>query len=200
MGISGDKLNSTGLDLLLQSVLYVGCMASNVSNSSYQLLKKLQAIEYKVGYQRSFPLGELYFVSTSGNDSNSGLTWPEAKLTIDAGVGLCSGNNNDYIFISPGSYDEKVLMKDGVNLRGSGPETTFMNGDQFEGAVVTFNQTKLNPVLTGFTIHGGEGDMIDNVGGVPVHAGGGILVLTSSAVIKRNIKSPSTTTLCSFTS
>lgn len=101
--------------------------------------------------------------------------------------GINAANQGDEVSVAPGSYNEKVLMKDGVNLIGSGSETTFISGDQFEGAVVTFNQTKLNPVLTGFTIHGGEGDMIDNVGGVPVFAGGGILILTSPAIIKRNV-------------
>ncbi len=44
-----------------------------------------------------------YFVSKNGNDSNDGLSWVTAKLTVDAAKG-----NNRRIIVGPGTYAETL--------------------------------------------------------------------------------------------
>ena len=83
------------------------------------------------------------------NDTGEEDGTPEHPFnTITEGINAAS--QGDEVFVAPGSYNEKVLMKDGVNLVGSDPETTFINGDEHEGSVVTFNQTKMNPTVRKF--------------------------------------------------
>lgn len=52
--------------------------------------------------------GNTYYVATTGNDANTGLSWDEALLTIDAAVNKCSSNAGDAIKIAAGNYDESV--------------------------------------------------------------------------------------------
>jgi hypothetical protein len=70
---------------------------------------------------------------------------------------------------------------------GSGAQTTTIDATGLENSVVTFDRTRLSPILRGFTIKAGRGDLISQSGGVPVYAGGGILVLDSSPMIHGNV-------------
>ena len=68
--------------------------------------------------------GEVYFVSSIGNDSNDGLSWLTSKRTIQAAINVASAN--DSVFVAIGFYEnQKVVLKDGVNLYGgfNGTET-----------------------------------------------------------------------------
>jgi hypothetical protein len=105
--------------------------------------------------------------------------------TIQEGIDHAA--QGDRVQVSPGVYKETVLMKDGVNLLGSGAQTTFIDGTGLQNSVVTFSGTRLSPLLRGFTIRSGHGDMISMSGGVPVYAGGGILILDSSPIINKNV-------------
>lgn len=155
--LSGDRFTATGLNLLLQALLYAGCMASNVSHSTYQLLKKLETIEYKSSMIGGFPMGDLYFVSTSGDDANDGTSWPKAKLTIAAAVPLCTPMNNDYIFVAPGNYDEDAAVTgvtcnvSSVHIIGPGDLRTKVDNSD-AGAQYIFNVTQAYIEITGVLI------------------------------------------------
>jgi hypothetical protein len=100
----------------------------------------------------------------------------------------------DRVQVAPGIYKETVLMKDDVSVLGSGARTTIIDGTGLSNSVVTFDRTRQSPLLTGFTIRAGHGDQISETGGVPVFAGGGILILDSSPVIYRNVVTQNTIT------
>jgi len=79
-------------------------------------------------------IGNSYFVDAARpDDTGDGTTWATAKKTINAAIGLCTANNNDYIFIKAGSYDENanpegVLVDvDGINIIGQGKHTIVTN-------------------------------------------------------------------------
>jgi len=112
--------------------------------------------------------------------------------TIQEGIDFAA--QGDRVQVAPGVYKETVLMGDGVSLLGSGAQTTFIDGNGLQNSVVTFNGTRLSPLLRGFTIKAGHGDQISTSGGVPVYAGGGILILDSSPMINRNVITQNTIT------
>ncbi|HJQ99514.1 MAG TPA: right-handed parallel beta-helix repeat-containing protein [Candidatus Polarisedimenticolaceae bacterium] len=112
--------------------------------------------------------------------------------TIQEGVDHALGG--DKVQVHPGTYKESLLMKDGVSVVGNGAGSTVIDGTGIENSVVTFNGTRLSPLLSGFTIKGGHGDQISEQGGFPVFAGGGVLILDSSAIVVRNVITQNTLT------
>ncbi|WP_448530170.1 T9SS type A sorting domain-containing protein [Raineya sp.] len=66
-----------------------------------------------------------YYVSTTGNDSNNGLSWASAKLTINNAIATAS--NGDVINIDNGTYDGCTLNKS-VSLIGQGIGVTIIQG------------------------------------------------------------------------
>ena len=66
--------------------------------------------------------GITLYVSTNGVDTNDGLSWDTAKLTVQGAVDAASSLDN--IYIGPGSYDENVTIphsKPAITLTGAGP-------------------------------------------------------------------------------
>ena len=106
-------------------------------------------------------------------------------VTIQAGIGNAA--IGDKVTVAPGTYKEAVVMADGVSVIGAGWRSTIIDGSLETGSAVTFDRTRLGPVLSGFTISGGSGDQRSDVGGEPVTIGGGILILNSSPVIRDNV-------------
>ena len=101
--------------------------------------------------------------------------------------GISHAGSGDRVLVAPGLYKETLLMKDGVSVQGAGARTTIIDGTGLQNSVVTFNGTRSSPILSGFTITGGAGDVAREVAGVPVRIGGGVLVLNSSPVITQNV-------------
>lgn len=54
--------------------------------------------------------GITYCVAKDGADTNSGLSWDSALLTIQAAVDKVVAYNGDRILVGPGSYDETVTV------------------------------------------------------------------------------------------
>ena len=101
--------------------------------------------------------------------------------------GIDNAVSGDKVFVAAGEYKETILMKDGVSVLGAGPAVTMINATGFTNSAVTFNGTRLSPILSGFTITGGTGDHRRDIGGVPVMIGGGVLILNSGPVVTRNV-------------
>lgn len=55
-------------------------------------------------------------VSPDGNDANDGLSWASAKRTI--GNALASASSGDEIWVRYGVYQERIILKNRVNLYG----------------------------------------------------------------------------------
>jgi len=104
--------------------------------------------------------------------------------TIEAGI--ANATSGDKVVVAPGTYKEPVVMRDGISLLGAGWRTTVIDASLHGGTAVTFDRTKLGPVLSGFTITGGTGDRRSEVGGVPVTIGGGVSILNSSPIVRDN--------------
>jgi hypothetical protein len=62
------------------------------------------------------------FVSKSGDDLNSG-TITQPMLTINAGVAKANESGTKDVYISEGSYNENIVMIDGVSLCGGYKES-----------------------------------------------------------------------------
>jgi hypothetical protein len=120
--------------------------------------------------------------NTSGVEDGTSL---HPFNTIQEGIDHAA--QGDRVQVARGAYRETLLMKDGVSVLGSGAQTTIIDATGLQNSVVTFNGTRLSPLLRGFTIKAGRGDQISESGGVPVYAGGGILILDSSPIINSNV-------------
>jgi hypothetical protein len=91
--------------------------------------------------------GATYYVSTAGNDGNTGTLY-DPWLTIDYAVGMCTADNDDQIVVLPGAYDENantggvVVDVAGITIRGVQPTadqqvTTVVNSNGSATAVFT---------------------------------------------------------------
>ena len=127
------------------------------------------------------------YVKPGGNDSNSGLSWTEAKKTVTAAINIA--NTNDEIWVAAGTYAENVQIMKKVGLYGGfqGNETirnqrdwisnvTTLNGSSSGSVVTITGGVGLNMTVDGFTITGGISDY-----------GGGISVTGSSPTITNNL-------------
>lgn len=59
-------------------------------------------------------VGDAFFVSPSGDDSNSGADWQHAFRTIDHAMNQCTSGAGDVILVAPGFYDETANGATGV--------------------------------------------------------------------------------------
>ena len=101
--------------------------------------------------------GPEWYVSESGSDENNGSPdYPFA--TIQHAIN--SANENDSIFVGPGTYVENINLS-GKSLgliSTDGPESTIIDGDQ-NGRVVTLDNPNNNDIynrISGFTIQNGS--------------------------------------------
>ena len=60
--------------------------------------------------------GSTYFVRTTGNDKNDGLSWATAFATIGHALDVASSGKS--VWVAQGVYKENLTMKDGVNVYG----------------------------------------------------------------------------------
>ena len=62
------------------------------------------------------------YVRPDGDDSNDGESWESPRRTIQAAIN--AANYGDVIYAGPGTYEEKLILKNGVSVIGDGSETT----------------------------------------------------------------------------
>ncbi len=133
-------------------------------------------------YRRPQPI----FVSTTGNDSNDGLSWGEAKRTVQAG--LNTATSEDQVWVSQGTYVEQITLKMGLALYGgfAGGETdlaqrnwstnpTILDGNSGGTVVTSPAGATTTTRIDGFTIRNGNASN-----------GGGIYCYSSSPTIANN--------------
>lgn len=120
------------------------------------------------------------------------------KKTIQAGVDITPKNRICYV--APGDYCEQITMAEGVILAGAGAETTFIDGGDKRGNIITiWGCNAAQTIVYGFTIHNGScygdnaGIRIQNSSNVVIrknvitaNRADGIRVYSSSANIVNN--------------
>jgi hypothetical protein len=129
-----------------------------------------------------------YYVSTDGNDLNTGLSWAQAFATV--GKGIDTASNDDVIDVNEGDYtgtldfDEKA-----ITIRSTDPNDwdVVANTEITATAVLFHSSEEANSVLLGCTIDG----MIDCDGSGPtinkcIITAGIYCESGSSAVIENN--------------
>lgn len=104
------------------------------------------------------PLGDAYFVDGSVSASGDGTTWATAVQTIDESIALCTANQNDSVFVSPGQYDEDAnvggVLVDvaGIHLFGLGKyECQVRNPNASATAVFTVSVNHIE--IAGFNVN-----------------------------------------------
>jgi len=101
---------------------------------------------------------------------------PADFSTIQAAINAAS--SGDIIYVFPGVYKEQVIMKDGVNLFGAGPDVTVIDGGGVYDQVVTFSGST-GTIISGFKITGSSS--------YPLWTTSGILCSSGPLIIQNNI-------------
>lgn len=124
------------------------------------------------------------YVTTSGSDSNNGLSWANAKLTIQAAITAAAFG--DEVWAAAGTYSGTVTLKSGVGLYGGFDGTESVRDDRdWVSNITTINNAayivhvpsgvSTSTIIDGFTITGGN-----------YYVGGGI-ICEGPATISHNI-------------
>ncbi len=83
-----------------------------------------------VGMVTQLSSAATYYVSTSGNDANTGIAWDTAKKTIQAGVDVAG--NGDTVLVTNGEYvlSGQIVVANNIAIRSvNGPAGTIVNGN-----------------------------------------------------------------------
>jgi hypothetical protein len=81
---------------------------------------------------------KIVYVSKAGNDTNNGLSWATAKLTINGALALLPGNTVGTIEAGAGTYQESLTLAGGKVIRGQGRFATIIELTA-NGNLVTVN-------------------------------------------------------------
>jgi hypothetical protein len=80
--------------------------------------------------------GDLWYVSPTGNDANTGTSWTDAFRTLQAAHDAATTNNGDTVFVAPGTYDYTAngaagvtITKNNINFEGIGSGNSIQNTD-----------------------------------------------------------------------
>ncbi|MFN0057944.1 MAG: choice-of-anchor Q domain-containing protein [Planctomycetota bacterium] len=119
------------------------------------------------------------------------LNVPMVFPTIQGAIVVAQAG--DVVIVEPGIYFENLnFLGKAITVRSStlDPTTTIVDGDLL-GSVVTFvSGEEATSIIEGFTLRGGSGFMVD----AGTFAGGGVICLGSSPIIRNNIIRENTAT------
>jgi hypothetical protein len=110
---------------------------------------------------------KVIYIKTAGDDTKSGLSWDDAKKTVQAAIDAAA--SGDEVWVMEGTYPGNITLNDGITLFGgfAGDETeqnqrdfraheTVLEGDG-TGSVVTGPNVKgTNATIDGFTVTKGQ--------------------------------------------
>ena len=110
---------------------------------------------------------QVIFVKTTGNNANSGWTWADAKLTVQAALNTAYTEGEIEVWVKAGTYTERLYVTHGIGLYGgfAGNETarserpspiqneTVLDG--YSGGTIVAGGTGTS-IVEGFTITGGD--------------------------------------------
>jgi len=142
----------------------------------------------------SSAFSNVHYVLPGGNDGDDGLSWGQAKATIQAAI--FDAVANDEIWVGAGTYNENIILKSGVALYGgfNGTETdrddrnwqasiTVIDGGG-AASVVTFPPGVTSTTrIDGFTIQNGLGTPV----GLYTYGGGIFCADHGAPTIENNV-------------
>lgn len=106
-------------------------------------------------------IGADYYVTTSGSDTNSGSSWPEAFASIQKAID--TADDGDSVWIGQGTYYESVKFRNkAITVGSTDPNdwdvvsATIIDANGAENTVSFSTGNDSNSVLTGVTITGGR--------------------------------------------
>ena len=129
----------------------------------------------------------IYFVNPNGSDTNGGLSWLDAKRTVQAGIDAASADGGE-VWVAAGTYVENLNMRMFVSIYGGfkGDETNRNSRDWNINPTILDGDGKANVIqalsigdktaISGFTIQ--------NSG--KILTGGGISCSSSAPMISEN--------------
>jgi parallel beta-helix repeat protein len=97
-------------------------------------------------------IGNTYYVSTTGDNGNDGLSWATALRDIQFAIDKPFPYT---IYVAAGTYYENITLTNGVRVLGAGADVTTIDGSN-SGRVVTANSVGSGTKLDGFTITNGN--------------------------------------------
>ena len=105
--------------------------------------------------------------------------YPTVQSAIDA------ASSGDTVQVEPGFYHEQLdFLSKAILVKGSGAETTILDGSGLGGSVVRFSSEEgTGSVLDGFLIAHGVGELINDPVFGMVPCGGGVLINSASPTI-----------------
>jgi len=134
-------------------------MSNTFIDGQDQVEKGINDVDTKVS-SGTGTSGTIYYVSTGGSDSNTGLSWDNALLSIDAAINKCSAG--DIVYIEAGTYNESANGASGVicdvnqvRIIGVQPGVVVTNTNTTNGGSV-FTITGDQVVLENLSVMKGE--------------------------------------------
>ncbi len=128
------------------------------------------------------------YVSTSGNDSNDGLSWSSAKRSVQAGIDAAAALLGAEVWVAAEVYNERIALRRYVHVYGgfAGSEdarderdrftnTTVLDGNEAGSVVTASGIPYRTATIDGFTVRNGKASN-----------GGGIYCYYSSPMISNN--------------
>jgi len=133
-----------------------------------------------------------FYVSPTGNDANSGVTWNSAVATIGRGISLAQ-QTNDVVLVTNGTYvvTTQINLIKPITLKSvNGASVTIIDGNypNTTNRVIFMYSAAPRAVVDGFTIRNGYGKQVGYKGNY--HNGGGIRIeyggIVRNCIIKDN--------------
>jgi parallel beta-helix repeat protein len=94
-------------------------------------------------------VGNTWYVSEFGNDSNNGTSWSTAWLTIRHAIQ--NSYVGDNITVGNGTYRENIVIDKQLNIKGNSSSNTTINGS-FTGNVIEIDESASGVNISGFNI------------------------------------------------
>jgi len=117
------------------------------------------------------PLADKFYVSVNGNGAGTGtVSAPFATITQAINTAVWG----DTVMVLPGTYDEKIVMKEGVSVIGSGAMLTTIKPLAQSGSIITGAD---KTTLKGFTIEA------ENSAIYPVYLRKADMIITENRII-----------------
>ena len=174
---------------LAMVLIFFQCQETELGESPQESSPDLQGIS-QLSSQSQFQTGNIYHISTAGNDASGDGSAGNPWRTLKVAVTKVPSNQGHTIKLSAGTFIESGLIEVplGVNIEGSGKDQTIIKAastfyyyssnpgyatDKFLISLSGYNPANGNQILKNFTV---EGDAKKLHGGIFVHYRNNVII------------------------